>query len=70
VIDEVIAQLPVEHRDYVRWCANEYDPVNPYHDAWEPDGIDHYAMDIPTREIGIRHALVQIALGNAPGPTP
>src|SRR4051812_4727255 len=62
VLDEVIASLPTEHQHYVRWCADECDPVNPYHDAWEPDGIDHYSTDFPTRTIGIRWGITQLAV--------
>ncbi len=61
VIDEVAASLPAEHRPWFLWCAKEFDPVNPYHDAWEPDGIDHYSTDFPTRRAGIHWALTVLA---------
>lgn len=61
VIDEVAESLPAEHRTWFLWCAAESDPSNPYHDAWEPDGIDHYSIDFPSRTVGIRWAFTLLA---------
>ena len=62
VLDEMIKTLPAEHQHWVRWCADEYDPVNPYHDAWEPDGIDRYSVDFPTRHVALRWGITQLAV--------
>jgi len=57
VTDEPFADIPVEHRAYVRWCADEFDPVNPYHDAWPEDGLDNYDTELGSRAV-VRHFLL------------
>lgn len=57
-LDEVIEELPVEYRQWLRWCIHEYDPTNPYHDA--PDDTD-YGTDFPTHAIAVRWGLTLLA---------
>lgn len=52
-IDDMLAALAEdvapEWLHWIRWAIDEYDPVNPYHDAVMTDGVDNYATDFPTR---------------------
>lgn len=46
LVDDITQEHP-EQRPWYSWCFDEYDPVNPYHDAWFPDGIDAYTTEDP-----------------------
>lgn len=58
----LLETIPAEYRHYVTWCVDEYDPVNPYHDAWSPDGHDPYETEILRRTAAIHSALTTVAV--------